>query len=129
MRTAVAQVLAADDQLNALGIDGDSIFAGDIDTVEVRPFLTLRWGITNPGVSVVRDRALVVWINDEPNDYSRVDQILQRVREVLTSIYGLQTATGWITQIRWLTDSDDLTDDGNHTILRQSTYSIIGSGM
>lgn len=128
MRTAIAELLANDHELNLLGINEDTIFAGDIDTVDQTPFVNLRWGVTNPGVATVNDRGLVVWVHDQPNDYFRVDQILRRVRELLTSIYALKTGTGWITEIRWLTDSDDLSDDGNHTILRQASYSIIGSG-
>lgn len=128
MRQAVAQRLIDDVVLNGLGVDEDSLFAGDIDTVDVRPFVVLRWGSTSPGVSTVNRRVLTVWVHDTPSDYGRIDQIMKRVRVLLESMFAFPTENGWISEVEWVGDSDDLTDDGNQTILRQGNYAIIGSG-
>jgi len=117
-----------DAELNSLGITRDSINSGDVDTPSQRPYIVFRWGETNPGVDVVRQRSLVVWVHDRPNDYDRIDQIIKRIRDVLTSIAAQRTDTGWISSIDWTLDSGDLSDDISRTIIRTSTFNIVGSG-
>lgn len=129
MRDTIARALWTDSQLVALGITRESLVSGDADTIEPRPYMVLRWGDTNPGVDVSRQRSLVVWVHDRPNDYTRIDSIVSRVRDVLTSIVATRTSTGWVTTIDWLTDSGDLSDDATRTIVRNSSYNIVASGM
>src|SRR6185503_10982863 len=86
MRKTIARAVYNDAELNSLGITRDSINSGDVDTPSQRPYIVFRWGETNPGVDVVRQRSLVVWVHDRPNDYDRIDQIIKRIRDVLTSI-------------------------------------------
>jgi hypothetical protein len=128
MRATIARALYTDDILISEGITRQSVYSGDVDTPVQRPYIVLRWGTTNPGVDVSRQRSLVVWVHDQPNDYARIDRIIKRTRTVLTGIVARQTDVGWITAIDWLTDSDDLSDDGTHTILRTSAYNIVASG-
>lgn len=129
MRDTIARALWTDSQLVALGITRESLVSGDADTIEPRPYMVLRWGDTNPGVDVSRQRSLVMWVHDRPNDYTRIDNIISRARNVLTSIVATRTSTGWVTAIDWLTDSGDLSDDATHTISRNSSYNIVASGM
>jgi hypothetical protein len=129
VRSTVARLLWMDTELNDLGINRDSLFAGDVDTPEPRPYGVLRWGTTSPGMDVSRSRVLTVWFHDEPNDYTRIDSIIHRVRQILEGTYAAKTEIGWITDVSWLTDSDDLTDDATRTICRNSTFTIVGSGL
>lgn len=128
MRETIARALYTDAQMLALGLTPAGLVSGDADTVEPRPYIVLRWGDTNPGVDVSRQRNLVVWFHDRPNDYTRIDAMLRRTRAILTAISAQRTETGWITTIDWLTDSSDLSDDQSRTIIRTSAYNIVGSG-
>lgn len=129
MRTTIAQLLSGDATLNGLGITPDSLWAGDTDTPEQRPYIVLRWGATNPGVGPSRARTLTIWVHDHPNDYARVDAIILRIKRMLNYMSPVATEVGWITTADWVTDSDDLSDDVTHTILKTTTYTIIGSGI
>jgi hypothetical protein len=129
VRKVVGRALWSDTVLNGLGIVQTSLWSGDVDTPEPRPYMVLRWGDTSVGVGDSRQRTLVLWIHDKGNNYDRIDSILRRSRIIITDIHGARTDTGWITAIDWITDSGDLSDDTTQTILRTSAYNIVASGM
>lgn len=127
MRSVVYQALSTDAGLLALT---STLLTGDVDTPAARPFVNLRWGLRNPGLSrTFTDRQdLAIWIHDAPNDYGAINQIVKRIREVLTSIEDQSDAGGHVTMSQWLFDSGDLVDDGHRTITRNTNYQIIGRG-
>lgn len=122
-----------DGTLNGLGITSDTAFTQhDVDTPQQRPFLTFHWGNTNPGYEdipfpLVNERDFQVWIHDEPGDYTRIDDAIARVRTVLTGIVGADTGAGWVQEVHWLGDSDDLSDDEQGTITRFGEFRVTGS--
>lgn len=125
MRSLVRDALIQDTTLNV-----PTIVSGDADSIQERPFINLQWGENNTGLAHVTRRFLVVWFHDEPSDYARIDRMVARVRAVLTAIAGREAPEGgWVTAIEWVTDSGDLRDTDRNTILRTSTYVIVGSGM
>jgi len=127
MRTLLRQVLID----NALiDVPEEAIVSGDADSVQQRPFVNLQWAENNPGLGPVTRRNLVVWFHDEPGDYSRIDTLVARTRAVFTSLSAVQAPEGsWLVEVRWETDSGDLRDDARGTIVRTSTYLVVGSGM
>jgi hypothetical protein len=131
VRDHLARTIYTDAQLTADGVTRAGTFSGDVDSPSMRPYLVLRWGETSPGVgrSLVRRRTLLIYVHDKPNDYTRIDRIIRRIREVFESMAGERTDTGWITQIDWETDSGDLSDDTSRTIMRTSAFNIVGQGM
>lgn len=129
MRTVVAQALLADVTLQGLGVNPDSLVAGDVDTPPMRPFINLRWDDVNPGVGTVNSRRLTIWVHDAPNDYELIDSILGRIRTVLNGLEAVRTTHGWLTLIEWNGNSPDLSDDGHGTITRNSSYTLVGSGV
>lgn len=129
MRALILQAIIGDSALNALGIVDDSSFAVDVDTPQERPFLQLRWGRSDVGLDVVTRRNLVVWVHDQPGDYSKIDMILVRLRALLPTLVSLSNETGgWLVDVEWLGDSEDLTDDGHRTIARNASFLLVGSG-
>jgi hypothetical protein len=128
MRDAIFDLISNDNALIVLGIGFDSLYSGDVDTPIQRPYGVLRWGDTSPGLAQVNERTLTVWIHDNPGDYRKIDDILARLRVLLEGISAYKTTRGWIAEIRWLTDSGDLSDDTTRTIARTSTYAIVASG-
>lgn len=132
IRQVIFDRLANDSVLNGLGFNEENIFnSNDVDTPIVRPFMVLRWGLTTEGMDVVRVRSLTVWIHDQPSDYSLIDSGLERVRALLTNVIGTYTGDDdkWVLQIDWTGDSEDLSDDVQTTITRNSSYSVVGSAV
>ena len=129
MRTAVRQAIITDPTLVGLGVVPEGVLAGDIDTPAVRPFLNLKWGARSPGFADQTPWVLVIWVHDDPNDYTLVDQLCGRLRTLLPSLEGVADTEdgGWVNQIRWDGESDDLKDEGHNTITRRTTFTIIGS--
>lgn len=116
--------------LAPLGVVPEAIVSGDADSVHQRPFVNLQWAETIPGMDRVRRRALVVWIHDEPADYARIDLIVKTIRTTLEALAPAgDPATGYLSGITWITDSSDLRNDERGTIVRTSTYSVVGSGL
>lgn len=123
IRLALVPVLAP------VGVVDAAIVSGDADSVHLRPFVNLQWAETTPGMDRVRRRTLVVWVHDEPADYTRVDLVVKTIRTTLEALAPAGDATGWLSGITWLTDSSDLRNDERGTILRTSTYLVVGSGL
>lgn len=133
MRDYVFGLLTGDSDMNDLGITVDSGFIQhDVDTPQVRPFMTIHWGNTNPGIQgfdLVNERDFQVWVHDAPGDYTKIDNILSRIRVLLMGTEATYTNTPgrWITGVEWMGDSDDLNDDEQDTITRYGEFRLIGS--
>jgi hypothetical protein len=128
MRGLLFEALTTDPMLIGLGITDDSSFASDVDTPQNRPFLQLRWGRTDEGLAAVKVRSLVVWVHDKGGDYSTIDSILLRLRSLIPSLVGESNGPGWLVDVTWNGDSEDLTDDGHKTITRNASFTLVGSG-
>lgn len=119
-----------DDAPLALLSAEDVYGAGSLVTPpEQKPFLIIRMGNEDrgpfPGVS--RGRC-VLWAHDEPGDYLAVDQALRAAQRALCgdgATEGQVVAAGGV-GIRWMGNSEDLTDPDLGTICRNSTYDLLG---
>jgi hypothetical protein len=131
MRGYIRSLIVEDAQLASLGVVPEGVLSGDVDTPRVRPFINLKWGVTNVGLSTVNRHLLTIWYHDKPNDYTRILKILNRTKELLVAVEATQwtmdTLSGYITMVEWTGDSGDGTDDGHKTIFRQSNFTIIGN--
>lgn len=128
MRTLIYQAIINDSAMNALGITDASSFAVDVDTPQSRPFLQLRWGVNEIGLDVSTRRSLVIWVHDQPGDYTEIDAIILRLRALIPSLVPSRDANGWLQGVVWEGDSEDLTDDGHRTIARNTSFTLVGSG-
>lgn len=129
MRALIRSTITGDGTLAALGVVAAGVLSGDVDTPAQRPFLNLRWGGIEPGLSTVNRGTLTIWVHDDPGDYEfRINPILLRLRDLLLSLVGVQHGTGWLTVVEWNGDSEDLVDDGHGTITRNVSFTLIGSG-
>lgn len=128
MRALVFQAIIADPTLIGLGFTSSAAFAVDVDTPTQRPFLQLRWGRNDIGLDRVTRRNLVIWVHDEPGDYSRIDQTIIRLRALLPTLEGQSNGSGFLMSAEWSGDSEDLADDGHKTITRNISFSLVGTG-
>lgn len=125
-REAVYTLLSTDPQLQALAPGGVEVWNVEaIDNPERgKPFIVTAWASTpRPVFTAARSRELTVWAHDEGGDYSRIDAILERVRQILVGIVH----QGGISQVEWSGASGDLYDDGFRTITRNSGFRVIGA--
>ncbi len=125
-RETVYAALTTDAELSSEGITGDSVWGIEsVDNPERgKPFLVLSWSTTpRPAFAAARRRDLLVWAHDEGGDYSRIDRILERVRQILVDLID----QGGVTQVDWEGASGDLYDDGFRTITRNSGFRVIGA--
>ncbi len=128
MRQLVFEAITEDPTMNSFGITDSNSFAVDVDTPELRPFLQLRWGRAAEGLDVVTRRDLVVWVHDEPGDYTKIDAIIYRLRSLLPSLVTTTDGVGFLVGVEWAGDSEDLADDGHQTITRNASFVLVGSG-
>ena len=128
MRTLIFQAIINDSALNSLGFTSSSAFAVDVDTPVQRPFMQLRWGRNDIGLDRVTRRNLVIWVHDEPGDYSVIDQTILRLRVLLPTLEGQNNGSGFLMSAEWSGDSEDLADDGHKTITRNTSFSLVGTG-
>lgn len=137
VRAYIFQLITQDVELNGLGINADSTFTQhSVDTPQIRPLCILRWGETSePIVSdfPVHQRVLTVWVHEDRNvgDYGRIDQALNRLRTLLTSVHGVDIGggEGWLSAINWEGNSSDLRDDDAGTITRNAQFRLTGSAI
>lgn len=132
LRNYLFDIAKNDSVLNSLGLNATSMFtSNDKDTPQVRPFLVFRWGATNPGLSVVNQRTLRVWVHDEPSDYTNIDMALKRLQTIFLPLMAVPVSPSgqWVSQIEWTGDSDDLDDDIQQTITRWTEFQITGSAV
>lgn len=129
MRKLVYQTLIEDTALNALGVSDESVFEQHgLDTPKPRPFVVTRWGIDEVGVGTLSRRSLNLWVHDTPGTYANIDAVLLRARTVLEGLVATQDPDGgWINQIEWQGESEDLADDAQGTVVRFATFRVIGS--
>lgn len=116
--------LRMDDEILSLMPESGILGGGALRSApKVKPFLII--GINPAFRSNVRTRVggMVISVHDEPGDYGRIDQILNRVRDLLNNAVPGEPGS---TVVEWLTDSQDLADDGYGTIMRNSSYRLVG---
>jgi hypothetical protein len=143
LREFLVARIVNDPTLTDLGFIEDAIFGThSIDTPQIRPLIVLRWQASNPGFTdaqggsalshwPINQQLLQVWVHDNPGDYTRIDQSLNRLRALLTSVEAMNVGgpTEWLHTIVWEGDSDDLSDDMLRTITRHSQYRLTGSAI
>jgi hypothetical protein len=143
IREFLVTKIVEDPTLMSLGYNRDSVFGShSIDTPQVRPLIVLRWQASNPGFITVQggsalsnwpinQKIVQVWVHDNPGDYARIDESLNRLRAILTSVEGVNVGSPneWIHAIVWEGDSDDLSDDMLRTITRNAQFRLTGSAI
>lgn len=132
-RTTVYQVLSTDADSSApgslgdIGLKKDNIYVSGKDTPEGEVFLLIRFGVRRRGYGGSYPGEVVVWAYDRNNDYLRIDRILKRIRDILTAVEARKTPEGFITTIRWVSESEDLSDDVYRASARNTLFEMVSS--
>lgn len=134
-RSAIYNALAADVQLNAMGLTPETIKQGrGIDT---RPsdtglFALIRWEAEPaPVFGTVRPpRRLAVWVHlpaAVSNDFTRIDDALDRIETVLVAMEHVAGVddSNIVTCVAAKGRSDDLKDEGLQTFCRWQAFEAL----
>lgn len=123
-RASVYSLLSDDTQLQ--GLCGRVYASGGVDTPPEQTFIILRWEPTESQFPAVRSDRLTVWAHDRNPDYSVIDDILQRCRELLESSIHRQGGDGWsMTLAEWEGEGPDAEDGGYNTLTRYAEYTVV----
>lgn len=113
--------------LGDIGVLPGSIYAAEAaDDIKKFPFVTMRWGNILKGVGKHNRQFLDVFAHNRDRDYLLIDAILFRIRNLLGAAEAIKASEGSIIQIDWQGDGPDAHDDGYDTVVRNSTYVLIG---
>lgn len=95
---------------------------------EVKPFMVIRLEPEQPGPYPGSNRArATLWVHDEPGDYMRIDAVLKAAKTALVGAAQVAPAAGvGAIACAWRGNSSDLSDPDYKTIMRNSTYDLIG---
>jgi hypothetical protein len=131
IRKLFFNALANDGALNALGIDGNTLYpAPSADAPQERIWATLRWGGTQPGVGPVSKIDLDVWVYNRDPDYGPIDLILRRARVVLPALYLSPLESGGnVVWVDWQGAGNDGRDPAYDAVFRTESYRITSSGI
>lgn len=129
-RAAVYSLLAADGQLQALGLPYGNVWpAQSMDTAPRNGrFLILRWEEETIAFGQTGSEVLTVWAHcprEMSTDFAPLDAILNRVTEVLTSATHVTGADGALTCVQYNGKSPDLNDEGYKTITKNAAYTVV----
>lgn len=131
-RAAIYQAISNDTELNEMGIDEDHVFPNySLDGSPSREsFVILRWEEQRLNASVRRGpQRLTVWAHspvERSTDFSDLDRILARIKEVLEPMEQVEGEDGFVvTSVRFTGFGGDLKDPGYNTITKNSAFEVL----
>lgn len=123
-RTWVFEALTED--AGVIAVLGDRVFS-EVEAEPEKPFAVVRMVQNTPEVHQVEgaiSTTTTIWVHDEPGSYVRIDNLLSLIR---TAIKAKSDLSGvGIFQAIWTGDGPDLADDYRKTILRTTSYRLVG---
>lgn len=130
MRTILAKALMAYTPLQDI-VKGRIIQASALghefpgfEGIPERPFLTYRMHTDFPVLGGIGNREYAqIWANDDPGDYTTIDECLRLVR---LAVEAIPSQEGFI-EARWVETGVDLKDDVMKTINRYIRFQFTGA--
>lgn len=137
LREYVWGLLKVDPVLNGLGINENSLFgsyAPDSPSADLQKWMVIRWGISEARLgrdSDVRRKFLSIWAYDRQRDFTDIDLMLERVRDILYPLKAINynNSNGYITEVIDNGYSDDVWDPQYEASTKNWQLTIIASGL
>jgi hypothetical protein len=97
-----------------------------VDTPEEEWFAVVRWDLTTAAFKTTGTDRASIWLHDKQKDYGRINDGLNRLRELLTEAVHRQGGDGWsLTVAEWNGESPDLFDPGYGTLTRYADFTVV----
>ena len=131
-RAVILKAIIEDAALSYMGFDENNV-KPNYDG-EQRPsdkmFMVLRWGPVDLDPKMMRGpRQLTVWVHmyrEFSTDYVRIDNVIDRLRLVLSDIINVAGEDGYtLTLVEPDGFSEDMRDDGYQTICRSASFKVL----
>lgn len=126
-RAAIYTLIVENLDLRDAGLAEDAVLVTQaVDTPTDRPFLIIRWEEVTPSFGRISTQRLSVWVHDHAQDYTRVNTLLEMVKDILLGAVHVAGEDGWIlTQADWRGDSGDLVDLDYGTVMRSTSFDVV----
>jgi hypothetical protein len=93
-------------------------------------FAVIRYGVRTRGMSNIHRIPLEIWVHDEPGSYGTINSVIADLRGTLDGVVHHGDSDGnELMSADWVSDSGDLYDPGYRTIVRNTSYNLIGQGV
>jgi hypothetical protein len=121
-RAALQTLLEEDPALLALGV-GAVYPTNSVDTPQEDLFLIVRWDPTTAAFGKTGTTRFTIWAHDRQKDYGRINDVLDRLADLVPDQVHLSGADGWIlTCATWIGEGPDLYDGGYETLTRYADF-------
>lgn len=122
MRNALLNLLRHDYYLGTLGVE--KVYGSlAVDTPRENSFLVIRWEEQSVAFKGIGPRMVAILAHTKDADYGKIDQILNRVKALMSSVAQLPGTDGILSQTEWRGDSSDLRDGDWNTYYKSSSFS------
>lgn len=124
-RAAVQSLLETDTELQSIGVE--AVYSSNaVDTPEESMFVIIRWDASVGAFKSVGSDRCSIWVHDVNRDYTRIDEALRRIKELLVGTIHRPGGDGWtMTLATWNGEGPDLFDGGFHTVTRYSDFTVL----
>lgn len=124
-RAAVHELIENDLELESLGVE--AVYGSNsIDTPAEKLFVVIRWDATPVAFKSTGADRCSIWAHDKNRDYTRIDKVLQRIKDLLTEAVHHEGGDGWtMTLASWNGEGPDLVDGGFHTVTRYADFTVV----
>ena len=135
IRQTLYQTLVSDPGLLALGLgEGRVLTQHSKDSQPTDgAFIVIRMLERNAPLFKVLpygNQIVQFWVHDEPSDFERIDQIIDRLKVLLPTLENTKafgTSDRWIQDVTWQGESQDFPDDDARTVTRYCQWQFTGS--
>jgi len=127
MRKPLYHLFTTDPELNSLGLSSANVFgAATAESPEMRPFAIIKYGLDTAAFGATGSQVVQFWVYDEGNSYVRINNILERVKQLILTTAGLVIDGQRFTVADWNGSSEDLYDDIYRCITRYAMFTAVG---
>ncbi len=129
-RAVIYGALKNDATLQALWGSGVDVYGSNAtdSPTRTKPFIVINYRETPKSFANVGAEELLVWAHvhrELMRDYTVVNAILNRAREIITELPQTLGSDGWeFTAASWQGYSGDLFDDGYNSLTRNSSFRV-----
>lgn len=124
-RSAVHTLVSEDPTLAGIGVT-NTYPSNSVDTPPEELFIVTRWEPSTVAFKQLGTDRVSLWVHDRQRDYGRIDLVIHRLKELLTSSVHLDGGDGWIlTTAEYIGEGPDLADVGYGTITRYVEFTAV----
>lgn len=127
-RKAIYSMLTTDARLHAIGMTSATTYgSATMQSPSEQLFTVLKYGDDTAFLGMLSTQSLEVWVYDMPGSYSRINNVIDIVKQILTveNVDVVDEDGGRFSQARWMSTSRELYDDIYKRVTRFATFNVV----